>query len=202
MIDFSNVKSIVIPEGEAAIIARGDEILWRKQGYKTQVAFLECTGTQYINTKIRPGFVVEATLQGVEKRTKASVVLSVGGATGAGDWFGFTSTWSLGGNADFDNRYDEKITVSCSWTSNGVAATIGDTTKSRSGSTSGYLFVGSAAPSTYPSSCRIFGFKIRKGDDYVHDFIPVLDWNDVPCLYDKVSDDLFYNAGTGEFLYA
>lgn len=30
MIDFQNVKSIVIPEGEVAVIARGEEILWEK----------------------------------------------------------------------------------------------------------------------------------------------------------------------------
>lgn len=34
MIDFSNVKSIVIPEGEVDVIARGAEILWRKQTEK------------------------------------------------------------------------------------------------------------------------------------------------------------------------
>jgi hypothetical protein len=36
----------------------------------------------------------------------------------------------------------------------------------------------------------------------IHDFIPVLDWNDVACLYDKVTDELYYNQGTGEFSYA
>jgi hypothetical protein len=35
----------------------------------------------------------------------------------------------------------------------------------------------------------------------VADFIPVLDLNDTPCMYDKVSGELFYNKGTGEFLY-
>lgn len=34
MIDFSNAKSIVIPEGEVASIARGGEILWKKQTNK------------------------------------------------------------------------------------------------------------------------------------------------------------------------
>lgn len=34
MIDFSNVKSITIPEGEVSIIARGSEILWQKQTKK------------------------------------------------------------------------------------------------------------------------------------------------------------------------
>lgn len=200
--DFSRFRSIAVPEGDVASIAHGAEILWRKQWYKTELEYIECNGTQYINTRIRPKLVVEATLQGVEIGTTSSIVLSIGGASSAGDWFGFASTWRLGGGVNFDNRYDEKIMVSCSWTSKGVTATIGDITKSRDGATSGYLFVGSASPSNYPSSCRIFGFKIRKNNEYVGDFIPVLDWNDRPCMYDKITNQLFYNAGTGEFLYA
>jgi len=35
--------------------------------------------------------------------------------------------------------------------------------------------------------------------ELVRDFVPVLDDNDVPCMYDKVSKTLFYNAGTGSF---
>lgn len=35
----------------------------------------------------------------------------------------------------------------------------------------------------------------------LRDFIPVLDSNNIPCLYDKVSETFFYNAGSGTFLY-
>lgn len=35
----------------------------------------------------------------------------------------------------------------------------------------------------------------------LRDFIPVLDENDVPCLYDQVSQTYFYNQGTGTFGY-
>ena len=43
--------------------------------------------------------------------------------------------------------------------------------------------------------------KIYKGGSLVRDFIPVLDADDIPCLYDYVSDTLFYNSGTGIFEY-
>lgn len=33
------------------------------------------------------------------------------------------------------------------------------------------------------------------------DLIPVLDWNMRPAMYDKISGQFFYNAGTGEFSY-
>ena len=35
----------------------------------------------------------------------------------------------------------------------------------------------------------------------VRDFIPVLDSQGVPCMYDKVTQAFFYNAGTGTFSY-
>jgi hypothetical protein len=35
----------------------------------------------------------------------------------------------------------------------------------------------------------------------VRDFIPVLDSNNVPCMFDKVSGEFFYSPGTGSFIY-
>lgn len=35
--------------------------------------------------------------------------------------------------------------------------------------------------------------------ELVRHFVPVLDNNDIPCMYDLVSKTLFYNAGTGSF---
>lgn len=48
---------------------------------------------------------------------------------------------------------------------------------------------------------RIYEFKMSKGTDIVIDLIPCLDNDDRPCMYDTVSKQTFYNAGTGEFLY-
>ena len=53
--DFQNAKSIVIPEGEVAVIARGNEILWEKYvapAY-TELEYIESTGTQWINTGVK-----------------------------------------------------------------------------------------------------------------------------------------------------
>ena len=46
---------------------------------------------------------------------------------------------------------------------------------------------------------KIFYFEYDDGVQH-RQFIPVLDWNMKPCLYDKVSGELFYNAGTGDFI--
>lgn len=43
--------------------------------------------------------------------------------------------------------------------------------------------------------------KIWKNNELVRDFVPALDDNDVPCMYDNVSQTYFYNQGTGQFSY-
>ena len=51
------------------------------------------------------------------------------------------------------------------------------------------------------SKFKLYYFKIYDNDILVRDYVPVLDKNDRPCLFDKVSKTCFYNQGTGEFLY-
>ena len=52
-----------------------------------------------------------------------------------------------------------------------------------------------------PAKAKYFGSKWWDGDVLVRDFVPVLDWDDRPCMYDNVSGQFFYNKGTGEFQY-
>ena len=47
---------------------------------------------------------------------------------------------------------------------------------------------------------RIYHLKLYDNDTLVHDFIPVLDSQNIPCMYDKVSKTFFYNQGTGDFI--
>lgn len=53
----------------------------------------------------------------------------------------------------------------------------------------------------YGGSGRIYWLRVSQGYELVRDFIPVMDNNDVPCFYDRVTGTLFYNAGTGSFAY-
>lgn len=55
--NFANVTSITIPEGSVSRILKGSEVLWEKvtsllpAAYQ-QVEYIECTGTQYIDTGV------------------------------------------------------------------------------------------------------------------------------------------------------
>ena len=52
-----------------------------------------------------------------------------------------------------------------------------------------------------PFRGRIYVVSMLLNNILVRDYIPVLDKNNRPCLFDKVSKTCFYNQGTGEFLY-
>lgn len=49
------------------------------------------------------------------------------------------------------------------------------------------------------SSVKIYSVELGKNGVAERDYIPILDCNDVPCLYDKVNGEYYYNAGTGTF---
>ena len=51
------------------------------------------------------------------------------------------------------------------------------------------------------SGVRVYGAKITLNNEIVRDYIPVLDANNRPCMFDKIEKKCYYNQGTGEFRY-
>ena len=50
------------------------------------------------------------------------------------------------------------------------------------------------------ANARIYACQIYNGATLVRDFKPALDENNVACMYDAVTEQYFYNAGTGDFI--
>ena len=48
---------------------------------------------------------------------------------------------------------------------------------------------------------KIYEVKISQGENLIRHFIPCLDNDGVPCMYDLVNDEVYYNEGDGEFNY-
>ena len=48
---------------------------------------------------------------------------------------------------------------------------------------------------------RIYGCKHYNGDELIQDFVPCLDADGVPCMFDLVSQKPFYNKGNGSFAW-
>ena len=74
------------------------------------------------------------------------------------------------------------------------------------------VFVGTTSVSVYlfarnkynssddAGSHKIYYCKIWNNNNLVRDFIPVLDEAGVACMFDRVTNQFFYNAGTGNFI--
>lgn len=48
---------------------------------------------------------------------------------------------------------------------------------------------------------RLWYARLLVNDVLVRDFIPCLDYDGIPCMYDTISGKTFYNQGTGTFNY-
>ena len=226
MIDFSSLKDITIPEGVVTSIMCGDTVLWQKKQaspYKRELAYLESTGTQWIET----GLIFKYAPYSIKIKFKSTDYIT---SATSGYYIGAMNNCSRGigikkSNADtiLIRDYSNTNTVveapSEEWdevfvnrkemtvTANGVTAKL-NSFRWYDGNPVSYALFGtrrynsttvvqSGIAKCAIAYCQLFD----DGLNLVRDFIPVLDWDDVPCMYDKVSGELFYNRGTGEFLY-
>ena len=91
--------------------------------------------------------------------------------------------------------YVDGTVISVSWTDFAQPATIlgGMALFGRMLSNSGEI-------SPY-AQARVYSSKIYKNNKLIQDLIPILDKNGVPCMWDRVTNKLFYNDGTGSFAY-
>lgn len=226
MIDFTNVKSIVIPEGEVAVIARDDEILWQKYvapSY-TELEYIESTGTQWIDTgySFSPNIEYEFSAMMTQVITNAAFL----GQSTSWSWnnsgnsavtFANASTGKLYGI--YSNNGSVGTQTSSTYLNKRFTATFKNLSLSIDGvelqkfsqvtswaneMPTMHIFNRNMVNGSQPTNgaYRFYYLKLYDNGILIRDFIPVLDTNDVPCMYDKVSGELFYNKGTGEFLYA
>ena len=64
-----------------------------------------------------------------------------------------------------------------------------------------YLFSQNNEGNDKNSSGRIYYCKIWENDNLVRDIIPILDANNTPCMYDKITNTIYYNQGSGSFTW-
>ena len=51
------------------------------------------------------------------------------------------------------------------------------------------------------SKIKLYKFEVYDSDNIlIHNMIPVLDKDGIPCMFDKVEQKFYYNAGTGDFI--
>ena len=191
----------------------------------TVLKYIQSTGTQYIDTGITPNqdtkVEIKVSLNSLytdgnsnkgiigareSGESKAYHLIAGGGGSGTEALFsgyGTTNTMitsntlPLERNVDYTIIKDKNIT---SVNSTPVA------TADAQNFTAPYPLVifavrnGSTTPEFY-GSMKLYYCKIYQGSELVRDFIPVLNPEGIPCLYDKVTQQYFYNSGEGAFRY-
>lgn len=221
MIDFSSLKDITIPEGVVTSIMCGGTVLWQKQKnlpYKRELLYLESTGTQWINTGIRP---TDTSIKSEVKIAYSSTntgQLMGSGTSGAERFnfgiesgrfrFGYGTSWFDANNEVKTPDVEPHIWVLDAEAKAGYIDGVEQKTSftyTPGGSRAFVLFARGSNTNSAENGNRTKGklyyAKLWDKGNLVRHLIPVLDMDDIPCMYDKVSGALFYNQGSGEFVY-
>lgn len=179
--------------------------------YANEIAFLESTGSQYIDTGIIPtdkhGFRVSCYVP--QKAGGGSYDDRVIGIHGTSRWllsihdnsdatfFGWNDAYSSLGEyyntnvvADLNYLNDRTAKIN-NETKISTLSTLGSISKSA------FLFGNRNTDALFIG--RIYSCKITYEDTLVRDFIPV-EYNNIGYMYDKVSGEFFANQGTGKFV--
>lgn len=192
--------------------------LWggKRLPYDAEVEYLQSSGTQYIDTNLYASGKshFEVGFRGLETGNKAVMGASNGNTYSAGECAIF---WN---QSAFDvikpNGANSSVVVSPrpSYTANTDYFISYDATyliingesqnsnwySSYQGTRTLYLFATHRNAATVLSKMRLYSYKHYENGDLVRDFIPVR-VGTVGYLYDRVSGELFGNAGTGAFAY-
>ena len=166
--------------------------------------YLESTGTQTINTGLTPVYGDEINVIAYRTSDANSMFYASGTLTitSSGDLYCryFTSTNSdatriLEKRFPADAKYHHIMLSQDGFYVDGNFLTELPGERAEAGTM--IIFRGTSAL----GKIRIKRFYITRDGVYTLNLIPALDRNGTPCMYDTVSKQTFYNAGTGEFLY-
>lgn len=183
----------------------------------TELEYIQSTGTQYINTNISPNssqriemtFVLDAVvgyegLWGVTNNG-APTRGNVFGSYGSSNFFVIkhSATYNKGQTLEVTVDTGTKYVLEVDYSTKQVyrdGLLVGSYTDNLS-STSKPIYVLQRADSDVSSSkAKLYGFKIYTNNVLAMNLIPVKRISDnAVCMYDKVSNEFFTNAGTGVF---
>lgn len=181
----------------------------------TTISHIESTGTQWIDTGIQSQVNIK-----VQMLMELTDILSdndIFGNEASGATLLCVRTAEFGGwslrqdlnviESDVDASINTTYFIDANWTDsncslkiNGTELISSSTGNTNTGDINLKIF---STGASYPQNAnmKLYWCKMFLDDKLVRNYIPVLDDNNVACLYDTITDGLFYNAGTGNFNY-
>ena len=206
--------------GLADCKVNGEKVDYSYGDIYTKVEYLESTGTQWIDIEYIPNgntkVIVE--FQMIEQSDKQQGIF--GARSGNNNNFTLFTGWGIdmlqadygsndnlaGYRASIENfNLNEKnvIEMSNSLIVNNTLIKEMDLI-SFNGNLSMYIFANNdGGKIQLPATMKLYYMKVydNETNKVVLDFIPVLDKEGTPCMYDKVEKKFYYNQGTGDFKY-
>lgn len=219
--DFQNIKNITIPEGEVVSISVGDVMLWQKARLPSEyqeVAYLESTGTQYIDTGITPSedFKVVARMAFTTNPAGTSAEQLNGVSYGGRCAWGYTKSVATQNfyigikekNIDTGVTLDALphtfvINMDGSWCIDDYSGQLDCGTSMTASNV--WLFARNRASGAVNAACKekCYFCQIYQDGVLVRNMIPCYRTSDSkPGMFDLVSKTFLTNSGTGEFTYA
>jgi hypothetical protein len=221
----NEVKDILIGDTQVLKVYRGEDVIWERGGLPSgyrQVEYLYSDGNQWIDTGVIPNSTTDFYLDflftgksGLGWLISFGCVRSAAVVNGVYSLrthtaYGYITFQSGGSQATYVSRLNNKnIRVQVEKRGNDLYFN-GDYVASRTDIVGAYqlniyLFTAYDASTGSATNNRdemiIYRCKISNNDILQRDFIPCLDPNNRPCMFDLVTKQPFYNQGTGEFLY-
>lgn len=176
----------------------------------TPIEYLESTGTQYINTSYTTASANTKII--IDCEITSGVYAFGGGGSSYTSWAirnnsgsyqarmrtGTWNTASLNTGVAIGSRHTFELTSPNVYVD---GESVGSFSSGFGGGSAGayYLFSTTDSPSSNTSVSKIYSFKVYEESVLKLDFVPALDENDVPCMYDRLNDKFYYNIGTGNF---
>jgi hypothetical protein len=182
--------------------------------YKQELSYIQSTGTQHIDVDFKPSYSsrVVVDVSHVTNNTASPGFLFGTRNNASSGQFSIYRNTNTGVRSDYmshqANMTVSNTSVRTTIDKNKNTVTMYGGTVTNSSASSGscsynlMLFaLNNSGSAIINSSMRLYSCQVYDNGTLIRDFIPVLDWSNVPCLYDKVNRKLYYNAGTGSFLY-
>ena len=172
-----------------------------KIGNYIPIEYLESTGTQYIDTGISGEGTWNIVAQSEE--TNKNRILVARGISGH-VWFAATISgyWGVASDSSTLVPNTTKVNATIIFETDKISGTVNgrsfERTKSISVNWNNYMLLG--YDNNYLFIGKLFSAKFIQNNILIRDFIPVLDENNIPCMFDKVESKFYYNQGTGNFI--
>lgn len=183
----------------------------------TPVEYIESSGTQYIDTGFKPNQETKIELDVQSTSSTTSNVFAGGRQAFQNNAYYISQQYGDGSNAgyrfaygteiyDVPNTYQDVnrrvfvLDKNLAYFDNTLVKTFN--VQTFTSPVPMWLFAGNNNGSIQQAAIiKMYSCKIYDNGTLVRDFIPVLDSNNVACLYDLVESKYYYNKGSGTFSY-